>query len=349
MQTTKSIKGQRSNELFNDRWLMFFGILLAGIGFPILFGINSNNSSFYFVLITSVLVTAISWWLSRRFGLILWKRFPWSKSPILHILIVIAYILVFTTLIIGLVFLINLLVDGPTTDYWQRNKNFHLVILLVFVFSVLIHEAVNLFFLWKKELTRVADLEKESIQSKFDALKNQVNPHFLFNSLGTLSSLINTDQQKAVEYVNEFSKTYRYLLEVDNNQIVTLAEELAFVESYVFLQKIRYADGFVFNMNIDPRLYSAYVLPLSLQMLVENALKHNTTSSASPLVISLVSDAERMVLLMKNNLQPRPIGNSTKIGLKNLELRYAGFAGKSISVLETDDEFIVEIPIIISE
>ncbi len=151
MQTTKSIKGQRREELFNDRWLMVFGILLAGIGFPILFGINSNNSSFYFVLITSVLVTAISWWLSRRFGLILWKRFPWSKSPILHILIVIAYILVFTTLIIGLVFLINLLVDGPTTDYWQQNKNFHLVILLVFVFSVLIHEAVNLFFLWKKE------------------------------------------------------------------------------------------------------------------------------------------------------------------------------------------------------
>lgn len=347
--TETNQKNSKTNELFNDRWLMFFGILLAGIGFPILFGIKSSDSSFYFVLIISVLITAISWYLSRRFGLILWKRYPWSKSPLLHIFIVLAYILIFTSAIIGMVFLINLIVDGPNSDYWQQNKNFHLVILLVFVFSVLIHEAVYLFFLWKKELTRVADLEKKNIQSKFEALKNQVNPHFLFNSLGTLSSLINTDQQKAVEYVNEFSKIYRYLLETDNNQIVTLGEELAFVESYVFLQKIRYADGFVFNMNIDPKLHSAYVLPLSLQILVENALKHNTTSSASPLAISLFTDTERMTLQVKNNLQPRSIGNSTKTGLKNLELRYTGFAGKSISVLKTDDEFIVEIPIIVSE
>lgn len=349
MQTTKSIKGERREELFNDRWLMVVGILLTGTVFPIIFGMRPANPNFLRVILISIVVTSISWAVSRQFGFLLWKKFPWNKKPLVHIAIVLAYILLFTALIISLIYIVSLLVDGKTDDYWVKNRSFHFAILCVFIFSVTIHEAVNLFFLWKKELTRVADLEKENIQSKFEALKNQVNPHFLFNSLGTLSSLINTDQQKAVEYVNEFSKIYRYLLEVDNNQIVTLAEELAFVESYVFLQKIRHADGFVFNMNIDPRLYSAYVLPLSLQMLVENALKHNTTSSASPLVISLVSDAEQMVLLMKNNLQPRTIGNSTKIGLKNLELRYAGFAGKSISVLETDDEFIVEIPIIISE
>lgn len=346
MQPEKIKKRNRREELFNDRWLMIVGVLLAGIGFPILFGIKSSDSTFYSVLITSVLVTAISWWLSRRFGLILWQKFPWSKNPMKHIFIVLAYIFIFTAAIIGMVFVINLIVDGRTENYWQSHQRFHLIILLVFIFSVLIHEAVYLFFLWKKELTRSANLEKENIQSKFEALKNHVNPHFLFNSLGTLSSLINSDQEKATQYVNEFSKIYRYFLEVNSNNVVTLAEELAFIDSYVFLQKIRFGNGFVFANHIDGKFYASYVLPLTLQLLIENALKHNTTDESNPLHIELLTDSDKEVLVVKNNLQLRGVENSTGTGLKNLEQRYLSFVGKSVVYCKTDCEFIVEIPLI---
>ncbi|MFA9392393.1 MAG: sensor histidine kinase [Prolixibacteraceae bacterium] len=339
----------KSKALFNDRWLMIVGILITGIVFPIIFGMRPANPDFYQWMMISISVTAVSWGISRQFGMLLWKKFPWNKKPLVHMAIVLAYIFLFTAAIIGLVYLVNLLVEGKTVNYWEEHQRFHLIILFVFIFSVTIHEAVYLFFLWKKELTRSADLEKENMQSKFEALKNHMNPHFLFNSMGTLSSLINSDQQKATQYVNEFSKIYRYFLQVNSNEVVTLAEELDFLYSYIFLQKIRYGEGFVFNSRIDRKFYNSYVLPLTLQLLVENALKHNSTMQGEPLLIDISVDEESQIIVVKNNLQPRRIESTTKTGLKNLEERYSSFVGKTIVYPKSKSEFIVEIPIISNE
>jgi len=328
---------------------MIIGVLITGIAFPFVFGMKPTDSNFYPWILASILMTGFFWGMSRQFGLILWNKFPWNKHPVAHILIVLAYIFLFTTVIIVIVYVINLLADGKSDNYWVSHQRFHLGILIVFIFSVTIHEAINLFYLWKKELTRSADLERENILSKFEALKNHVNPHFLFNSLGTLSSLINTDQEKATQYVNEFSKIYRYFLEVNSNTFVTVEEEVNFINSYIFLQQIRYGEGFSFTNRINTSYYGTYILPLTLQLLIENALKHNTTMTTSPLHIDVFVDEKKQNLVVQNNLQPRRVDNTTKTGLINLEQRYLNFVGKEINYQKNDDRFIVEIPIISNE
>jgi hypothetical protein len=336
----------RAKELFNDRWIMVIGSLATGITFPIIFGIRPTDIEFYKVIFLSVAITFIAWVASRQFGTILWKRFPWDKNSLLHIAIVLTYIIVFTAGIILMVYVLNLIADGKTENYWNSHRGFNLAILCVFIFSVTVHEAIYLFFLWKKELTRSADLEKENVKSKFEALKNHVNPHFLFNSLGTLSALINTDQEKATQYVNEFSKIYRYFLEVNNNDVVTFQEETDFIDSYIFLQQIRYGDGFTFTNKIGKEYSKSFILPLTLQLLVENALKHNTTMAASPLHIEIFVDENKQNFVIQNNLQPRKVEDSPKTGLINLEQRYLNFMGKTIKYRKDDQFFIVEIPII---
>jgi len=337
----------RAKELFNDRWIMIVGSLITGIAFPFIFGIRPSDIEFYKVIFLSVAITFIAWGASRQFGTILWKRFPWDKNPLAHIVIVLLYILVFTAGIIAMVYVINLIADGKTENYWKTHRGFHLAILCVFIFSVTVHEAIYLFFLWKKELTRSADLEKENIKSKFEALKNHVNPHFLFNSLGTLSSLINTDQGKATQYVQEFSKIYRYFLEVNNNDFVTLQEEIDFIDSYIFLQQIRYGDGFTFTNKIGKEYSKSFILPLTLQLLVENALKHNITMAASPLHIEIYVDEKKRNFIIQNNIQPRKVDDTPKTGLINLEQRYLNFVGKAIKYHRDNQFFIVEIPIIL--
>jgi two-component system, LytTR family, sensor kinase len=338
-----------SEQLFNDRWIMIIGVLITGITFPLIFGLRPTDQKFYPWILTSVLMTFFFWSISRQFGVLLWKKFPWDKKPLVHILIVLAYILLFTTIIIIVVYFINLIAEGQSENYWELHRRFHLGILFVFILSVTVHEAIYLFFLWKRELTRSADLERKNIQSKFEALKNHVNPHFLFNSLGTLSSLINTDQEKATQYVNEFSKIYRYFLEVNSNDFVTVGEEIDFINSYIFLQQIRYGEGFSFTNWIDATFSRTYILPLTLQLLIENAFKHNTTTVASPLHIDVFIDEKKQNLVVQNNLQPRKVDNTPKTGLINLEQRYLNFVGKAISYRKDDHYFIVEIPIISNE
>ncbi len=340
---------KHSLELFNDRWIMLIGVIITGITFPLIFGMRDDNPEFFKWILISVVITFLSWGITRWVGTYLWKKIPWNKNPLLHIASVLAYIVFFTAVIICMIYLLNLLVEGKQVNYWKSHWGFHLAILIVFVFSVTVHEAIYLFFLWKKELTRSADLEKENIRSKFEALKNHVNPHFLFNSLGTLTSLINTDQNKATQYVNEFSKIYRYFLEVNNNDLITIGEEIDFSDSYIFLQQIRYGEGFTFKNNIDKKYYPSFILPLTLQLLIENALKHNAMSTGSPMQIDVFVDEKRQVLVVKNNLQPRKVEDTTKTGLVNLEQRYLNFVGKNISFRQNDSSFIVEVPILTNE
>ncbi len=338
-----------SDKLFSDKWFKILGILVIGIAFPLIFGLRPGNPKFIDWILISVGTTFLSWFVSSQFGIIIWNRFPWEKNPFIHIVIVIAFIIFFTVIVILFVFAINLLIYGNSPDYWEKQKFLHIAIIIVFFFAVTIHEAIFLFFLWKKELTHAADLERENMRSKFEALKNHLNPHFLFNSLGTLASLINSDKDKATQYVNEFSKIYRYFLEVNSNDFVTIEEEMDFINSYIFLQQIRCGDGFVFENRIDKTYYKSYILPLTLQLLIENALKHNTTTLLSPLYIQVSVDENKHIFVIRNNFQPRNTEKSTKIGLVNLEQRYMNFFSKTINYRQDDGYFIVEIPIITNE
>lgn len=335
-----------SDKLFSDKWLRIIGIPLIGIAFPFIFGINPDNPKFIEWILTSVGITFLSWVVSRQFIIVIWDRFPWEKYPLVHIIIDIVLIVSFTVAAIVLIYGINILIHGKSVNYWRTQKTIHIAIFIAFSFSIMVHESIFLFFLWKKALTHAADIEKENIRSKFEALKNHVNPHFLFNCLGTLASLINSDKNKATQYVNEFSKIYRYFLEVNSNDFVTIEEEMDFINSYIFLQQIRYGEGFTFENRIDKKYYKSYILPLTLQLLIENALKHNTTTPQSPLHIQVFVDENSQVFVVRNNLQIRKTEEGTKTGLINLEQRYLNFVGKSIRYQHDNNYVIVEIPII---
>ncbi len=183
------------------------------------------------------------------------------------------------------------------------------------------------------------------LESKYAVLKNQVNPHFLFNSLNSLNSLIRISPEKAIEFVDKFSKIYRYVLDVNDKMVVELYEEVDFLQSYYFLQKIRFGVNLKIEVNIDAKKLNDFILPLSIQMLLENAIKHNEISMEKPLTISISADED--YLIISNNLQRKNVfEHSNGIGLANLKERYKHFTDAEPMFYYTDNSYIAKIPII---
>ena len=197
-------------------------------------------------------------------------------------------------------------------------------------------------------------LEKESIQElalhqDFDTLKNQVNPHFLFNCFNTLSSLISVDKKRAEVFLNELGKVYRYLLKNNEEEVSSVAKEIRFIESYYNLLNTRYGEAVQINIQIDKR-YESYLLPsLTLQLLVENAVKHNTVSKSNPLVIDIFTTAGNK-LVVSNNHQPLMAkASTTKVGLKNIKTKYELLKQPGFIVMEDEMNFTVVLPLIWSQ
>ena len=194
-------------------------------------------------------------------------------------------------------------------------------------------------------LLKTVQQERAAIQSQFEALKNQINPHFLFNSMNVLSSLIALSPPKAIEFTNQFSKVYRTLLERGNELIIPLQQELEFVESFLFLQKMRFEDLEV-KFNLPEKYLNACLPPFALQLLIENAIKHNIISEEKPLKINVFVDDD--CLIVRNTLQLRgSTTDSTGIGLRNLTSRYAMITSQLPEFGKIGNEFIAHIPLIL--
>ena len=226
----------------------------------------------------------------------------------------------------------------------------------VFVGSIvlaLIQTGIYEAFYYFSRLRRVEQEKEEllriNLQSQFDSLKQQVNPHFLFNSINTVSSLIDKDPQRAKKFLAEMSKVYRYLLQVNEEKLVTLETELKFVEPYFHLLKTRFNDALHLNLKIDDG-YKNHLLPaLTLQLLLENAIKHNIVERDRPLVIDVSVNSDGF-LCVQNNLQRKKQHiSSTKIGLANIIAKYKLLNQREIIVKETENEFSVLLPLIQNE
>ncbi|MDR2009676.1 MAG: histidine kinase [Bacteroidales bacterium] len=186
-------------------------------------------------------------------------------------------------------------------------------------------------------------LEAENMQTRYQALKNQIDPHFLFNSLNTLNALIKTDPPKAEEYVLQLSYVFRYILQQE--VIIHLNEELSFTQSYSNLMKIRYGSNLIFEFHIDTKFYDYEVLPLSLQILVENAIKHNIITAKQPLTISIFSNEDESITVSNKIQAKKEVVSGTKIGLSNLAERYRLMTKKEIIITNDENIFSVKIPI----
>ena len=214
--------------------------------------------------------------------------------------------------------------------------------IIINTFTVSILEGYYYFKQWKISLIQTEQLKRENIQSQFEALKNQIDPHFLFNSMNTVYSLIDTHPDKAKEFITKFSKTYRHVLDAKEQIVVSVKEEIEFLNSYIYLQKIRHEGNLKISINIDANKLNNFIPPLSLQMLVENALKHNIVSEKRPLKIIVFNNDNS--LIVKNNLQAKSSGNeSTKIGLNNLTERYKHISEKAPEFYIKDNEYVAEI------
>ncbi len=197
--------------------------------------------------------------------------------------------------------------------------------------------------------TQLIKLQKENLQSQFDVLKQQVNPHFLFNSLNVLTSLIKIEPDLAEKFSEQLSKVYRYVLENKDNELVDLHTELIFLDAYIFLLNIRFVNKLIVNINIPEQKRSQQIIPLAMQLLIENAIKHNMMSKSNPLHIDIFIDNAGFLNIV-NNLQERPSQIiSTGVGLKNIQNRYRLLNNTIPSFEKTETHFIAKVPLVLAD
>ncbi len=251
------------------------------------------------------------------------------------------------------VFITNFLLDLLVTQWLNPSlrltstfyfSTLRISLIVCFLIST-IYEAQNFFELWKSAQLEAEYLKQKTLQAQFETLKNQVNPHFLFNSLNTLAAIIPENPDQAVTFVEKLSKLYRYILQYRDQETVDLETELSNIADYLFLQKIRFSDKLTWDINIPESSYSQQVLPLSLQLLAENAVKHNIISSDKPLHFSIRQEGDD--LIVSNSYQPkRQTETSTGVGLQNLSERLALLHQEPITTAIESNQFTVKIPLI---
>lgn len=197
-----------------------------------------------------------------------------------------------------------------------------------------------------KANTQLLKVQKENLQSQFEVLKQQVNPHFLFNSLNVLTSLIKVDPDLAEVFTERLSKVYRYVLENKEKDLVTLATELEFLNAYFFLLEIRFVQKLFIDIRIDKKHHEALILPIAIQLIIENAIKHNAFSKAHPLKIDLFVDADHCLNIINNLSERETKLVSTGVGLKNILRRYGLVSDQKPEFIKTDTQFIARLPLL---
>ncbi len=266
----------------------------------------------------------------------------------------------FKRILIGLAFFILLMIAGVSILYWgydyvgflgyRINRESYFWALGVGAACNLLatsfNEGAAFYEKWRSLVDEAEQLKKENLQSQLEGLKGQVNPHFLFNSLNSLSSLISEDPIKAEKFLDEMSKVYRYLLRTNEDGLTTLDTELQFIHSYFHLLKTRYGDGLELEIRVTDRSLAYLIPPLTLQMLVENAVKHNMILRDSPLRIMILTTNSNK-LVVSNNLQRKDrMVYSTKVGLHNIHNKYRLMKQEEIMIRDDGKEFSVVVPLI---
>nr|MBX2844636.1 histidine kinase [Saprospiraceae bacterium] len=293
--------------------------------------------------IWGVVVTYWFWMLSKRFD----QWLPWQKNTGLRFgigvlvtflsVFAITYLAVLTYALFGR----NVLLEGATS-LWIKLAV--LLFIITFVASVIYFAYHSYEYFTKIQIEEVRQ-ERKQIDLQLQALKKKLTPHFLFNSLNTVSSLLYKDPKVAEVFIRRLATTYDYTLKNYNQQLVSLEEEINLVKAYHFLLSTRFDEQLDLTIQVPDHLLDSKIPPLTLQMLVENAAKHNTISVDQPLNVQVKAYGKWIEVENKRTASPKQV-NSTKLGLKNIRERYELLAGESIQI-EQDDFFRVKLPVIL--
>ncbi len=280
-------------------------------------------------------------------------RYRWTEQPGRRLLLTLGVSLGGSLAVIVLMNAVLLLLRGqPLARLWSGQMYWNLLLpLIVTVIVSLFNHSRAFFYQWREAAVRAERLEKETAVARLDGLRRQVDPHFLFNSLNALTSLVEeNDPARAVRFIRQLSQVYRYVLESSRQELVPLADELAFAESYLFLQKTRLGEALAVEMMLPPpaALAPYCVPPLALQLLLENAVKHNTAFQADPLRLHISLDAAVGTLTVRNTLRPRRLapGEASGLGLQNLAARYAFLTDRPLQAGEEAGEFVAVLPLL---
>ncbi len=227
----------------------------------------------------------------------------------------------------------------------SQSSKFTIIIgslLITFMISS-IYASVAFFTQWKDNLLRTQALEKANFEARYDTLRNQVNPHFLFNSLNTLLMLVDGNPV-ASRYVESISEIMRYMLQSRDKEAVTISDELKIARDYIFIQQSRFGEKLQVSFDVSDSCLNQLIPPLTMQMLLENAIKHNVVAKEQPLIVKVFTETDTF-LVVQNNIQPRLDREpSTGVGLENIRSRYKHLCGKEVAVNSDHDLFTVKLP-----
>jgi two-component system LytT family sensor kinase len=341
-------KNKKRKAYFNTiMWMLFFTVTPPVVGY--LFRGPKIFSSFsYYITYTSIgyaygIAFGLGNWLIGRYT----KKFDWAKNPkrtnLINFFIYIGYGIIMSIMIPYTVDRFLWGMSGIEVFYDVSAKAFITIVADLIIFYL--YYSTFIANHWIKSIEKNEELKRENLLAKYEALKNQVNPHFLFNNLNTLCGMVEQKHEKTTDFIKKLSDIYRYVLEQNDKELVSIKDEIKFVDDYVFLTKMRFGEGLIFNSHLT-KYQNLQVAPLGLQMLVENAIKHNIISDDMPLKIEM--EIEDGFVTVQNNLQKKKTINPGKepLGLENLIKRYAYLSDASVEVIESDSKFIVKLPII---
>lgn len=324
---------------------IFFGLGLTLIFLPF----NDFGWGVLFRQITAYTVISILIWAGIEWMVDVMDQYiSWLDRPILRVLITLFSTVIYS---IFIVVVINALYywwffEVPFLDYLARATPgiYYSTSAITIIIGSFLHGR-GFLMAWKESVKEAEELKRAHIAAQYETLKNQVNPHFLFNSFNVLSNLVYKDADLAAKFIKQLSQVYRYVLDTRDKEVVTLKEELDALESYIFLMKIRFGENLSISMNLEAK-NDEMTVPLTLQMLLENAIKHNEVSKAFPLTIQ-IDRVEEDCVLMKNKLQEKEqTQHQSGVGLENIKARYKFISEKKVEISKTNDFFEVRIPIV---
>ena len=302
---------------------------------------HSNSEKYLWVTFFSALLWICLWIGNELLTKFISSKISWVEFPLKRLVIGVVSTVAFTVTVVMTIVTI-----------WERVMNFNFggyssvifsSLVMTFIISMFLHGREFL-IQWKNSAVDAEAAKRESIKAQYESLKNQVNPHFLFNSLNALTNLVYEDQDKAAKFIKQLSEVYRYVLDTREREAVSLEEEVRFLKAYLFLQQIRFGSKLKINMELEG--VESQVAPLAFQMLIENAIKHNVISEEDPLTIRLYSD--NGYLVVENNFKKKSVlkEDSPGIGLENIRKRYVFLSDRPLEVVQTEKLFIVKLPIL---
>ena len=267
----------------------------------------------------------------------------WLDNPVKRYAFGLIGAAVFSTIaILSLSKLFRTIFDVSIGNEWQLVWITIGVTLIILLFML----SKEFLYSWRELALREEKIRSELMLSKFETLKSQLNPHFMFNSLSALSTLVYEDQDLAVKYINQLSKVFRYVLDAGKQEAVNLKKELDVMDAYIFLQEIRFGKNFVVELNIDESQLDKMVAPLVIQMLLENTIKHNEISKANPLIVKIYNDDQYLTVENQIHFKEVMKQDSTNVGLGNIRARYEVLSDRPVEIIKDKERFMVKVPLL---